>query len=175
MMRAHQQFWRKAGCGVLSMLLSTGLASGAWAQTPTKAAVTASPPVPVAATDTAHLVRLSTPGGVRFIFHTRGTGPLPQTGSRVTMRYTGFLPDGHIFDASEAQGGLLKFRVGQHEVIAGLDELLPLLPVGSRVRAWIPARLAYAAKGVPNPDDETKFIVPPDTELVFELELLGIR
>jgi FKBP-type peptidyl-prolyl cis-trans isomerase len=91
------------------------------------------------------------------------------------MRYAGFLPDGHIFDASEAQGGLLKFRVGRHEVISGLDELLPLLPVGSRVRAWIPARLAYAAKGVPNPDDDTKYIVPPDTELVFELELLSTR
>ncbi|WP_345052477.1 FKBP-type peptidyl-prolyl cis-trans isomerase [Hymenobacter glaciei] len=116
-----------------------------------------------------------TPNGVRYVFRERGTGPLPQPGQRVSARYTGFLPDGHIFDASEAQGGLLRFRVGRHEVIAGLDEVMPLLPVGSRVRVWVPATLGYAAKGVRYPDDDDRYLIPPGTPLVFELEIVGVR
>jgi FKBP-type peptidyl-prolyl cis-trans isomerase len=116
-----------------------------------------------------------TPNGVRYVFRARGTGPLPQPGQRISARYTGFLPDGHIFDSSEGQGGLLKFRVGRHEVITGLDEVMPLLPVGSRVWVWVPAALGYAAKGVPHPDDDDRFLVPPGTPLVFELEIVGVR
>ncbi|WP_460500418.1 FKBP-type peptidyl-prolyl cis-trans isomerase [Hymenobacter agri] len=125
--------------------------------------------------DTLQVPPQRTPHGVRYAFRVRGTGALPQAGQRVSARYTGFLPDGHLFDSSEGQGGLLKFRVGRHEVIAGLDEVMPLLPVGSRVRVWIPAALAYAAKGVRHPDDDDRFLVPPGTPLVFELEIVGVR
>lgn len=148
------------------------LAQASFAQSPSGAPA---PVAPASAADTAHLVLLTTPGGVRFAFHERGTGKLPQTNSRVAVRYTGFLPDGHIFDASAASGGPLRFRVGRSEVISGWDELLPLLPAGSRVRAWIPARLAYGAKGVLDPDDSSRYLIPPDTELVFELQVLSVR
>ena len=133
------------------------------------------PTAPLPPIDTLHTAPQRTPNGVRYVFRERGTGPLPQAGQRVSARYAGFLPDGHLFDASEAQGGLLKFRVGRHEVIAGLDEVTPLLPVGSRVRVWIPAALAYGTKGVRHPDDDDRFLVPPDTPLVFELEIVGVR
>ncbi|MBO2011767.1 FKBP-type peptidyl-prolyl cis-trans isomerase [Siccationidurans soli] len=136
-------------------------------------------PQPVAPTnippDTAHHQLQYTQQGVRFVFWERGTGALPTPGSRVAVRYTGFLPDGHIFDASAASGGPLRFRVGRKEVIAGLDELMPELPVGSRVRAWIPAALAYGAKGVPDPEDDTRFLIPPNTELLFELLVVSVR
>ncbi|GAB3579443.1 hypothetical protein GCM10027345_19560 [Hymenobacter daeguensis] len=112
---------------------------------------------------------------MRFVFWERGTGAAITEGSRVAVRYTGFLPDGHIFDASPASGGPLRFRVGRKEVIAGLDELMPLLTVGARVRAWIPAALAYGAKGVPDPDDETRFVIPPNTELLFEILVVSVR
>jgi len=125
--------------------------------------------------DTTHHQLQHTQSGVRFVFWERGTGALPKLGSRVAVRYTGFLPDGHIFDASSASGGPLRFRVGRKEVIAGLDELMLLLPVGSRVRAWVPATLAYGAKGVPDPDDDTHFLIPPNTELVFELLVVSMR
>ena len=130
---------------------------------------------PLALPDTLQMPPQRTPNGVRYVFRARGTGPLPQPGQHVSARYTGFLPDGHIFDTSEVQGGLLRFRVGRHEVIAGLDEVIPLLPVGSRVRVWVPAALAYAAKGVRHPDDDDRFLVPPGTPLVFELEIIGVR
>ena len=133
------------------------------------------PTAPQPPLDTVQQRPLRTPHGVRYAFRERGTGALPQPGQRVSARYTGFLPDGHIFDASEAQGGLLKFRAGRHEVIPGLDEAITLLPVGSRVRLWIPAALGYAAKGVRHPDDDDRYLVPPNTPLVFELEIVGVR
>ena len=152
------------GLGLLAMPAGPALAQAV--------AGAASPLPPL---DTMQVSPQRTPHGVRYVFRERGTGPLPQPGQRVSARYTGFLPDGHIFDASEAQGGLLKFRVGRHEVVAGLDEVMPLLPVGSRVRVWIPAALGYAAKGVRYPDDDDRYLVPPGTPLVFELEIVGVR
>lgn len=152
---------------LLLLGLLAASATGAQAQTSTIS------PLPLFDTLQVHPQR--TPNGVRYVFRERGTGPLPQAGQRVSARYTGFLPDGHIFDASEAQGGLLKFRVGRHEVVAGLDEVISLLPVGSRVRVWIPAAQGYGAKGVRYPDDDDRFLVPPGTPLVFELEIIGAR
>lgn len=159
--------WPRALALVLGLLAAT--APGAWAQT------VPAPTAPLPPLDTLQMHPQRTPNGVRYVFRARGTGPLPQPGQRVSARYTGFLPDGHIFDASEAQGGLLKFRVGRHEVVAGLDEVIPLLPVGSRVRVWIPAALGYAAKGVRHPEDDDRFLVPPGTPLIFELEIVGVR
>ncbi|OGX84786.1 hypothetical protein BEN48_15725 [Hymenobacter glacialis] len=156
----------------LLLLLAATAASGQEAPKPT---VPSAPTAPPAGSDTARLVPQLTRSGVRFVFRERGTGPLARAGSRVAVRYTGFLPDGHIFDATVATGGPLRFRVGRGDVIPGWDELLLLVPAGSRVKAWIPAALAYGATGVPDPDDERRYLIPPNTELVFELEVLSVR
>ena len=159
--------WPRAG------LLGLGLLAASVANT--KAQTATWPASTLPPLDTLQVPPQRTPNGVRYVFRARGTGPLPQPGQRISVRYTGFLPDGHIFDASEAQGGLLKFRVGRHEVVAGLDEVMSLLPVGSRVRVWIPAALGYAAKGVRYPDDDDRYLIPPGTPLIFELEIVGVR
>ena len=166
---------RRAGLLGLLLVLAGAMAH---AQPGTKPAVPTTPSAPATTTafpDSAHLTTQTTRGGVRFVFHERGTGAQAQPGSRVAVRYTGFLPDGHIFDATAASGGPLRFRVGRQEVIAGWDELFPLLPAGSRVRAWIPAVLAYGAAGVRDPDDDSRYLIPPNTELVFELQVVSVR
>lgn len=166
----------KRGIGsLLALLLLSGPA--ALAQDAPKPAVPTTPTISAtgASPDTTHLAPQLTPGGVRFVFRERGTGPLVRPGQRVAVRYTGFLPDGHIFDATAASGGPVRFRVGRKEVIAGWDELLPFLPVGSRVRASVPAALAYGAAGVRDPDNESQYLIPPNTELVFELQVLSVR
>jgi FKBP-type peptidyl-prolyl cis-trans isomerase len=139
----------------------------------TRAQVSALPTAPPS--DTTHRQLQYTQSGVRFVFWEHGTGVSVKAGSHVAVRYTGFLPDGHIFDASAASGGPLRFRVGRKEVIAGLDELMPMLSVGARVRAWIPAALAYGAKGVPDPEDDSRFLIPPNTELLFEILVVSSR
>ncbi len=164
--------WSASGLGLGLVLLA---AMTGKAQPGQKPAVPTTPTASATGTDTTRLVPQITRNGVRFLFRERGTGPLAQPGRRVAVRYTGFLPDGHIFDATVATGGPLRFRVGRGEVIPGWDELLPLLPEGSRVRAWIPAALAYGAAGVRDPDDDSRFVIPPDTELLFELQVLSVR
>src|SRR4051812_37180463 len=115
-----------SGLALLAALLFT--TRPAFAQQDAKPAVPGTPSAPIAGSDTAHLIPQHTRSGVRFVLHERGTGPLAQVGSRVAVRYTGFLPDGHIFDATAALGGPLRFRVGRREVIPGWDELLLLVP-----------------------------------------------
>jgi len=161
--------------GALASIVLLGAPTSLHAQNPAKPSVPGIPTAPPPAADTAKLLTQQTPGGVRYVFHVRGTGPTAQPGSRVAVRYTGFLPDGHAFDATAASGGPLRFRVGRGEVIPGWDELLPLLPAGSRVRAWIPAHMAYGSKGFTDPDNEQLFVIPPDTELVFELYVVSVR
>ena len=39
----------------------------------------------------------------------------------------------------------------------------------------MPTALAYGATGVRDPDDNTRFLIPPNTELVFELQVLNVR
>ncbi|UOQ97484.1 FKBP-type peptidyl-prolyl cis-trans isomerase [Hymenobacter sp. 5317J-9] len=165
--------WQLCAAFGLTLALATGSARAQDAGA--KPAVPTTPTAPTAGADTTKLVEQRTPKGVRYAFRELGTGPLPKAGSRVAVRYTGFLPNGRIFDATEAWGAPLRFRVGRLEVIAGWDEVLPLLPVGSRVRVWIPAALAYGAKGVRHPDDDSRYLIPPDTELVFELQVLSVR
>ena len=123
--------------------------------------------------DTALASVQRTPGGVRYLVHERGTGPVPVAGNRVAVRYTGFLPDGRIFDATKPTGGPLRFRVGRGEVIPGWDELLLLLPAGTKVRAWIPAPLAYGTQGITDPTNDNHYVIPPNTELIFELQILS--
>ncbi|MCA8832809.1 FKBP-type peptidyl-prolyl cis-trans isomerase [Hymenobacter pini] len=131
-----------------------------------------------ATTDSLLSRAITTASGLRYAIRQPGTGPLPQPGDRVTVHYTGLLAaDGRIFDTSVQQGGPLKLKVGRGEVIKGFDEALLLLPVGSRVRVWIPAALAYGAKGRPDPDDEAgkRYLIPPNADLIFELEVLKIK
>ncbi|MDO7849847.1 FKBP-type peptidyl-prolyl cis-trans isomerase [Hymenobacter sp. M29] len=156
----------------MALLLATTAAS---AQTTAKPAVPMAPSAPVEGADTTHLVFQRTPNGVRYAFRERGTGPLGVPGSRVAVRYTGFLPDGRAFDATQAWGSAFRFRVGRHEAIAGWDELMPLVPAGSRLRVLIPAALAYGAKGVRHPDDDSRFLIPPGTDLTFELQVMSVR
>ena len=170
---------RRWFCLLLGWGFSLGAAKEAAAQADAKVAMPGLPTAPVStnADSMAAAARalLVTPRGVRYVFHKRGTGEQAQVGNRVAIRYTGFLPDGHAFDATAAWGGPLRFRVGRGQVIAGWDELVPLLPAGSRVRAWVPAELAYGAKGYRHPDDPSRYLIPPNTELVFELYVVSVH
>ncbi|UPL49562.1 FKBP-type peptidyl-prolyl cis-trans isomerase [Hymenobacter sublimis] len=133
-------------------------------------------PVAVPTTTDSLLARaITTPSGLRYLIRQPGSGPAARAGEKVTVHYTGFLMDGHIFDASVKQGGPLKVRAGRGEVVPGWDEVLLLLPQGSRARVWVPAALGYGPEGRPDPDNEERYLIPPNADLVFELEVLKIK
>lgn len=155
-----------------TLLLLGGRPLAGYAQ---RTLITATPAPPA---DSLLARAVTTASGLRYALRQPGTGPLPKAGSRVTVHYSGFLAaDGHLFDTSVQQGGPLKVWAGQQEVIRGFDEALLLLPQGSRARIWIPAALAYGAKGRLDPDDDDghRYLIPPNSDLIFELEVLKVR
>ncbi len=94
-----------------------------------------------------------------------GTGTVrPKSGSTVTVHYTGWTPDGRIFDSSVIKGQPATFALG--DVIRGWSEGVQLMVAGEVRRLWIPGRLAY--DGVDRPG-------APKGPLVFEIGLIAIE
>jgi len=86
----------------------------------------------------------------------------------VTVHYTGWLKDGTKFDSSHDRNKALTFELGARRVIAGWDMGVQGMRVGGKRRLTIPPHLAYGKRGVPD-------VIPPGSELVFEVELLAVR
>mmetsp|Transcript_11458 Transcript_11458/g.24535 ORF Transcript_11458/g.24535 Transcript_11458/m.24535 type:complete len:223 (-) Transcript_11458:234-902(-) len=98
-----------------------------------------------------------------------GDGTLPKVGDKLLVHYTGCLAhSGRCFDSSRARGHAFTFTVGTGRVIKGWDDLMLTVPKGGRVKLHIPADEAYGSKGSPPS-------VPPNTDLLFDVELLAIN
>ena len=91
-----------------------------------------------------------------------GTGTRhPRPNSTVTVHYTGWSTDGHMFDSSVAKGQPL--TISLDNVIDGWTEGVQMMVEGEKRRFWIPAKLAY--EGTPG---------RPQGMLVFDIELIRI-
>jgi FKBP-type peptidyl-prolyl cis-trans isomerase FklB len=91
----------------------------------------------------------------------------PKQGDTVSVNYVGKLPDGTVFDDSAKHGGAIELPVNEG-VIAGWLEGLQLMQVGEKFRLYVPSDLAYGPES-PSP------IIPANSVLVFDLELVGIK
>jgi FKBP-type peptidyl-prolyl cis-trans isomerase len=97
-----------------------------------------------------------------------GTGTEATAGKEVEVHYTGWLTNGTKFDSSLDRGKPFRFKLGAGQVIKGWDQGVQGMKIGGKRKLTIPADLAYGARGVPG-------VIPPDSTLVFEVELLGVR
>ena len=93
----------------------------------------------------------------------RNVRPGPR--NRVRVHYTGWTPDGTMFDSSVVRGTPAEFNVGG--VIPGWTEGLQLMVVGEKRRFWIPGHLAYDLGGGPPG--------APKGMLVFDVELIAVE
>ena len=98
---------------------------------------------------------------------TEGTGATPQKGQTVSVHYTGCFMDGRKFDSSVDRKEPFAFVLGAQQVIAGWDLGVATMKVGDKVKLTIPPELAYGKAGYPG-------AIPPNSTLVFEVELLSI-
>lgn len=96
-----------------------------------------------------------------------GTGTVVPEGAKITAHYTGALcKDGTIFQSSHDFGDAVTF--GLNQVIRGWTEGVPGMKVGGTRRLIIPSEMAYgSARAASN--------IPPNSDLVFDIELVDIR
>lgn len=104
--------------------------------------------------------------GLRVFYHERGTGPLPKAGQRVKVHYHGTFENGRVFDSSFNRGTPFEFSLGRGQVISGWDEGLQRLPIGSKAALLLAPEMGYGMHGAPP-------VIPPNTPLVFYVEVLG--
>jgi peptidylprolyl isomerase len=69
---------------------------------------------------------LVTQSGVKYIIVNSGRGDYPQSGDIVSVHYSGFLPDGTMFDSSVERDQPFRFVLGQNQVIPGWDQGIAL-------------------------------------------------
>jgi FKBP-type peptidyl-prolyl cis-trans isomerase len=97
-----------------------------------------------------------------------GNGAEAKPGQRVTVHYVGTLTDGSKFDSSRDRGEGFSFKLGAGQVIKGWDQGVAGMKVGQLRKLTIPPELGYGARGYPP-------VIPPNSTLVFEVELLAVK
>ena len=99
-----------------------------------------------------------------------GEGEKLKWGDYISVHYKGYFLDGRVFDSSYRRDKPLQFYIGN--MIPGWNEGLQLIAPGGRIQLFVPSALGYGEKGLP--DGKDGFLVPPDTPLVFEVEVIEI-
>lgn len=103
-----------------------------------------------------------------------GTGAVAAAGNLVTVHYSGWLFDaaaansrGALFDSSVGKSPF-QFKLGVGQVIAGWDQGVAGMRAGGTRTLIIPSSLGYGTTGVPG-------VIPPNTALVFNVEVLAVQ
>lgn len=102
---------------------------------------------------------------LRYIDTAIGTGNLAESRKWYTVNYTGYFPDGKVFDTSIGKAPF-PFPAGAGRVIHGWDTGFEGMRIGGKRRLFVPYQLAYGDFGRPP--------IPPKADLIFDVELLGI-
>lgn len=108
----------------------------------------------------------TTDSGLRYVVNQEGTGISPKATDQVKVHYTGKFVDGKVFDSSVQRGEPITF--GLNQVIPGWTEGVQLMKEGAKYTFYIPYRLAYGDAGAGG-------VIPPRTDLIFEVELIKVN
>lgn len=125
------------------------------------------------------------PSGLKIMTLKEGQGEKPKIGQKVNVFYAGHLQNGNLFD-SNYEDVAIKFnkfdqrrKLGrgyeavpmdyspEARLIPGFKEGLMTMKVGDKIRVFIPPHLGYGAAG-------SRGVIPPNADLVFDLEITGI-
>ena len=107
----------------------------------------------------------TTASGLQYKVMNMGDGAKPAATDTVKVHYRGTLLDGTEFDSSYARNEPISFALDR--VIPGWTEGVQLMPIGSKFMFYIAPELGYG-EGGGGP-------IPPNSTLVFEVELLDIE
>lgn len=122
---------------------------------------------PLEGTKLANFTPVTSVPELQIIDIQEGAGPVAPEGATITAHYTGALAkDGTIFQSSHDFGDAITF--GLNQVIQGWTKGVPGMKVGGIRRLVIPAAQAYGAHS-PSAN------IPPNSDLVFDIELVAIK
>lgn len=134
---------------------------------PPPAQATPAPAAPAPSQPDAPVGRKVLPSGVEIEDLKVGDGVECKPGWAVVMHYRGtFKADGTEFDSSFKRGEPLVIPLTR--LIRGWQEGVPGMKVGGKRRLTIPYAMAYGEQGRPP-------TIPPKADLVFEVELVGVK
>ena len=97
-----------------------------------------------------------------------GEGVEAVAGKMVSVHYSGFLTNGSKFDSSVDRNEPFDFPLGRGHVIRGWDEGVAGMKVGGKRKLTIPSAMGYGARGAGG-------VIPPNADLIFEVELVAIK
>jgi FKBP-type peptidyl-prolyl cis-trans isomerase len=112
---------------------------------------------------------ITTDSGLKYQDLKVGDGKEAKKGDTVDVHYTGWLTNGKKFDSSHDRGKPFTFRLGAGMVIKGWDEGVAGMKTGGKRKLMIPAKLAYGDRAVGGG------LIPANSDLVFEVELIGVK
>jgi len=150
-----------ASLAVLAALVS---GCGAYSSTSTGSA-TAVAATPTPATPKVHKLA----SGLVYEDVVVGAGTMAEPGGTVTVHYTGRFADGKPFDSSVDRGIPYTFQLGAGSVIQGWEQGIKGMRPGGKRKLTVPPDLGYGARGYGNG------LIPPNTTLYFDVELLEVR
>jgi FKBP-type peptidyl-prolyl cis-trans isomerase FkpA len=111
-----------------------------------------------------NLTATKDPSGLYWIMTVEGTGAAPTAQSTVEVKYRGSLLNGTVFDQTAADK---TFTYPLSGLIMGWQIGIPLMKEGGKATLLIPSQLGYGA--------ENLGIIPPNSVLIFEIELIDVK
>jgi FKBP-type peptidyl-prolyl cis-trans isomerase FkpA len=106
-----------------------------------------------------------TSSGLYVVIDEAGADPFPSSSSEVTVHYSGYFLNGQVFDSSIQRG--VPLTISLTSVISGWREGIPYFGTGGEGMLLMPSSLAYGSTGSGS--------IPPNTPLVFDVELISVN
>jgi FKBP-type peptidyl-prolyl cis-trans isomerase FkpA len=113
-----------------------------------------------------------TEGGLTYRDLKVGSGAVAEIGKIAVIHFTGWIDKngkrGEKFFSSHDQDKPVAFKIGTDMVIEGWNRGVVGMQEGGRRRLMVPAALGYGAGGAAD-------IVPPNADLIYDIELIEVR
>ena len=120
--------------------------------------------------------------GVKYIVAREGTGRALAPGDKVKITYSGRTLYGRTFVSTAPDGKPywseapepFVFEIGKTRINPGLDSAIAAMKAGEKRTVIVPAEAGYRTSGyyAPQRPGEKRFVLSPNTRLVYEIEIL---